>query len=207
MLDPGLAIAALRERGAHQLDPVRFRYIEALARRAQVHGGAGRAVLDAKLVEALAQYGQRYVAPLAKPATAAPQPPGPLAGLLQHMARHAHGQASTARGATLPTARPAEPQALNYFRTTWAKLKLAQQLSRSLAQQPQNAGPLNSHRLVLRSLQMMREISPAYLGRFMAYVEALQWLNQAATVGAAAPDNAARGEGDKKRKPARGKAA
>lgn len=215
--EAGLAIAALRERGAHRLDPVRFRYIEALARRAQAHGGAGRVVLDAKLAEALVQYGQRHCAPPSRPATVAAPPPGPLAGLVQHIARHApehrhahgqsSGQASAGRGATLPAARAAEPQALGYFRSTWAKLRLAQQLSLSLAKQPQNAGPLNSHRLVLRSLQVMRDISPAYLGRFMAYVDALQWLDQAGTASAAVPDHAARAEGDKKRKPGRSRAA
>ena len=46
-------IAALRARGAADADPLRFRYVEALARRAAAHEGAARAVLDAKLAAAL----------------------------------------------------------------------------------------------------------------------------------------------------------
>jgi hypothetical protein len=37
---------------------------------------------------------------------------------------------------------------------------------------------MNSHRLVLRSLALMREISPDYLTRFTAYVDALLCLDQ-----------------------------
>jgi hypothetical protein len=84
-------------------------------------------------------------------------------------------------------------------------------MTQSLAQVPENAGPLNSDRLVLRVLQTLREVSPAYLNRYVAYLDALMWLDQAragglptpvATAGASA--SAAR---DGRRKPARGKAA
>jgi hypothetical protein len=50
------AIEALRASGARQMDPVRFRYIEALARRAATRDGAVRQALDAKLGSALAAY-------------------------------------------------------------------------------------------------------------------------------------------------------
>lgn len=52
-------IAALRAQGAHRSDPVRFRYLEALARRAAVLQGEPRRVLDAtlsQLLEAVAQH-------------------------------------------------------------------------------------------------------------------------------------------------------
>jgi hypothetical protein len=44
---------------------------------------------------------------------------------------------------------------------------------------PANAGPLNSHALVLQTLSLMRDLSPDYLRRFVAGVEALQWLERA----------------------------
>jgi hypothetical protein len=34
-----------------------------------------------------------------------------------------------------------------------------------------NAGPINSHMLVLRSLAMMQAISPDYLSRMISYVD------------------------------------
>jgi hypothetical protein len=44
---------------------------------------------------------------------------------------------------------------------------------RTLQQAPKNAGPINSHMLVLRSLELMCDISPDYLDCFMSYAETL----------------------------------
>jgi hypothetical protein len=49
----------------------------------------------------------------------------------------------------------------------------------AIARKPANAGPLNSHVLVLQALGMMQTLSPEYLRRFLAHVEALQWLELA----------------------------
>ena len=46
-------IAALRAQGAHRIDPIRFRYLEALARRTAVLHGEPRRVLDSKLTQLL----------------------------------------------------------------------------------------------------------------------------------------------------------
>jgi len=62
------------------------------------------------------------------------------------------------------------------FSHTWARLRVDQQLARALARQPDNAGPLNSQRLMLQTLQRLRQLSPAYLQRFMAHADALLWL-------------------------------
>ncbi|NRF67582.1 DUF2894 domain-containing protein [Aquincola sp. S2] len=168
--DPGLILAALRERGAQRFEPVRFRFIEALARRAAAHEGAVKRVLDERLAALVAAYVEQHdtAAPAAacSPQRPAPSYRGPLAELA---------------GA----GRPAELQALAYFRSTWARLRIHRQLRQSLAKVPENAGPLNSHRLVLRALQAMREVSPAYLDRFMPYVDALLWLELA---GSARPE-------------------
>jgi len=52
------------------------------------------------------------------------------------------------------------------------------QVEQSLKRGPENAGPLNSHMLVLRSLATMRELSPEYLRRFLSHAETLLWLDQ-----------------------------
>ncbi len=44
---------------------------------------------------------------------------------------------------------------------------------------PQDSGPLNACRLATRSLAIMREVSPQYLHRFVAYFDTLLWLEQA----------------------------
>lgn len=52
----GLRLDAWRERGADRMDPVRFRFMEALERRAAPHAGAARALLDQRLAALLDAY-------------------------------------------------------------------------------------------------------------------------------------------------------
>lgn len=159
-------IAAWRERGDHRFDPVRFRFIEALARRAGAHRGDARRILDDKVARLLAAYGEdvdKAASTNGAASTAAPQRRSALADLVDHAARHA----------------PAEVETLDYFRSTWSRLNADRRLTQSQALVPENAGPLNSHQLVHRSLALMRELSPEYLHRFMSYVDALSWVDQA----------------------------
>jgi hypothetical protein len=195
---PADAIAALRERGAHLRHPVRFRYLEALALRAAGHEGEARRWLDARLTQALAQC-SLPAASTPLPPEAVPAPRRASGGPLADLVREINGRAApaawpkAATGRPAPEAQPAEPQAqeaLDYFRSTWARLAVAQQLSRSLAEPPDNAGPLNSHLLVLRALRQMQAISPTYLNRYIAYVDALLWLDQAGSAMALAPASA-----------------
>lgn len=62
-------------------------------------------------------------------------------------------------------------------RATWARMSVDRQLSLAMKQGPQNAGPINSHMLVLRSLTMMQDISPEYLSRFVSYIDTLLFLD------------------------------
>ncbi len=62
-------------------------------------------------------------------------------------------------------------------RATWAKMSVERQLSLAMKQAPQNAGPINSHMLVLRSLAMMQDIAPGYLSHFVSYVDTLLFLD------------------------------
>jgi hypothetical protein len=60
--DDPAALAAWRHDGAHRLDPVRFSFLEALARRAAGLTGAARQLLDDKLAQGVAAYGERLKA-------------------------------------------------------------------------------------------------------------------------------------------------
>lgn len=138
-----------------------------------------------------------------------PAQPSPLAELLRHIEASRIGRAGTpaADAAAAPAPATAGPQDLTYFRSTWSRLRIDRQLTQSQAQVPENAGPLHSDRLVLRALQTLRELSPAYLNRYMAYVDTLMGLEQARAGLDAAPVNMAGGStADRKRKPGRGKA-
>lgn len=65
------------------------------------------------------------------------------------------------------------------FRRAWAATRAQDQVDSAVARRPAQAGPLNSHALVLESLALMRELSPDYLRHFMAQVETLLWLDRA----------------------------
>jgi hypothetical protein len=81
---------------------------------------------------------------------------------------------------TAPAFPAGELKALDEVRNTWARLDAEQRLEQALAQVPANAGPLNSYQLVLRTLILMRDVSPEYLQRFMTHVDALLWLERTA---------------------------
>ncbi|MCR6475895.1 DUF2894 domain-containing protein [Variovorax sp. ZS18.2.2] len=186
-------LGAWRERGAHRLDPVRFHFIETLAKRAADHGGEARRILDEKVTALLAAYGEDLEKiPDAEVVAGERSARGPLAELTDHLVRHASSERMD----------PAtnELKVLPFFRSTWSKLSAERRLTQSLAKLPQNAGPLNSHNLVHQSLTLMRELSPEYLNRFVSYVDALLWVDQA---NAPAGNDAPRAEGGKKA--ARGK--
>lgn len=193
----GARLDALRARGADRADPVRFRFIEALARRAAAHDGQARRVLDDKLAKALAACGDHLERAAAQgdDTDHLAAAPGPLADLVDQLARHAapQGQASAPPGPHAGLSSPPELKALGHFRRTWARLNAHQRLTQSLAKVPENAGPLNSNQLVHRSLTLMRDLSPEYLDRFMAYVDALLWLDQVNSGGAPAGKDTLRG--------------
>ena len=56
-------------------------------------------------------------------------------------------------------------------------MSVDKQLALAMKQAPKNAGPINSHMLVLRSLAMMQELSPDYLSRMVSYVDTLLLLD------------------------------
>lgn len=208
-IDPRAMLDAWRKHGDHRLDPVRFRFIEALARRAAAHHGEARRILDDKLVQLLAAYGEdvekRRGAPVPPPAAKQQDrsDPGPLAGLLDHIARHAASPQGEEPAAGLSAA-PGELKTLGYFRNTWSRLSADRRLTQLLAAVPENAGPLNSHQLVHRALTLMRELSPEYLHRFMSHVDALLWLDRA-NAGSASPAAAEAPRAEGRRKAARNK--
>ncbi len=177
--DTAAQIHALRSQGAERCDPVGLHYLEALLRRAHTQQGTARQILDGKLEQALAAYTQQLE--LKQSATngtsAAPAAtPGPLHTLVQQLAQHIpdHGGAQV----TEPPGARTELKSVRYFRGTWSRLSADRQVTHALNQAPKNAGPINSHMVVLRSLALMRDIAPDYLNHFMTYVDTLLCLDE-----------------------------
>lgn len=100
----------------------------------------------------------------------------PLGELVRQLEQHAAGNADV-RVERHAGSRP-ELKAIRNHRNTWSKLSVHQQVAQALEQAPKNAGPINSHMLVLRSLALMRDISPDYLNRFISYADTLLCLDQ-----------------------------
>ena len=72
-----------------------------------------------------------------------------------------------------------ELKSAQLFRDSWTKLSYDKLVRRAIKEAPENPGPLNPQMLVIRSLVTMRELSPEYLNRFVAYIDTLLWLEQA----------------------------
>jgi len=172
-------LAAWRARGADRLDAARFRLIEAMARRSAAYQGEARRRIDARLAVLVAEFGRRLDGlPQGAAGSAAGPAPGPLAELAARLAPAG--------------AAPAELKAVRAFRRTFTRVNAQRRLTKALAQAPANAGPLNSHQLVHRSLTLMQELAPGYLAHFTRYVDALMGLEALQAAPAAVP--AARAE-------------
>ncbi len=184
-------IAALRLAGADQFDPVHFHYLEVLGDRLNTQRNSVKRILGDKLAVALAQFRERL--------EQAQDKDGDFANAVRGVAAHETNDRRETLGDLVRSIAPHSPEnavdslegslerqvawrpelkTLRHFRKTWASLSVDKQLTQALDQAPRNAGPINSHMLVLRSLALMRDISPDYLNRFMSYVDTLLCLDQ-----------------------------
>lgn len=168
------------------MDPVRFRFMDAMERRAAARRGSVRDMLDRRLSQLLKAYADDLergasTADVYHAATSSERARarGALAELVDYMASRAPGGdgAGLAENAARLSSFP-EPEPLQYFRELWSRVSIDTHLRLSLEQVPENAGPLNSNSLIHRSLALMHELSPAYLQQFLSYVDGLSRLEQ-----------------------------
>jgi hypothetical protein len=180
-VDHSAVIDALRRAGADQFDPVHLHYLDALARRAKPQRSSVKRILDAKLTHALAVFKERFEHAQgdAKASVTPSDRRTPLSDLARHIAQQSPEPVEARMDSGIGAR--SELKAIRKFRNTWSKLSVDKQVAQALDQAPKNAGPINSHMLVLRSLALMRDISPDYLNRFMSYVDTLLCLDQSET--------------------------
>jgi hypothetical protein len=164
-------LASLRASGAWRVDAARFGYLEALARRMPSQPAPVRQRLQEKLEAGLSEFTLRVQQQQPPARRKVPAPTTPLAQLNAYL--------RSLRAASHEGQQRDELASARAFRQAWEKTRALEQVQQALARKPANAGPLNSHALVLRSLDVLRELSPDYLRRFVSQVEALQWLEQA----------------------------
>lgn len=184
-------LETLKCHGAEALAPWRWHHVTALARRSQGQGTAVRAVLRGKLMRALRDLEQR-VASAARPPVSPSEGAvvlSPLAELLRSIevplptggAQQEKWRENEAGGAPPMAVTGLAPlsdlKSLQEGREVWSRLKVQHQIARSLAAAPINPGPLNSETLVLRALQRLNTLAPAYLEGFISQVETLRWID------------------------------
>ena len=171
------ALALLRVQGAHLCRPVDFVYMEAMARRTAAQAPDVRRILEAKLAQALAAYQATLAHTVSHVPSLSPDPKANALGQLVSAMVQSTAATEPGNWAARGDAR-VELKSVRNFRNTWSKLSAQKQVSKALGQAPRNAGPINSHMLVLRSLNLMQDISPDYLNRFMSYADTLLCLDQ-----------------------------
>lgn len=155
----------LRDKGAAQVDAARMAQLEALARRLATQPDSVRALLLEKLDAAMDALEMRVPQAPGQPPARAP-------------ARRAQQLAAWPR-----PAESSEMGSVTRFRRSWANGRAQASVEAATQRKPKNAGPLNSHMLVLQLLDMMRALPGDYLRRFLTQVETLQWLETAQAQG------------------------
>ena len=109
------------------------------------------------------------------------RPCAPLAQLNQYIQNVKRDGTDHRLGSSLVSdmAASSDMASVRRFREAWSRMAAEDQVDQAAGRGPVNAGPLNSHMLVLRSLALMRKLSPDYLRRFLSHVDTLLWLDQA----------------------------
>lgn len=193
-------IDALRRCGADQLAPVRFRYLEALALRLQTRGLQHTRHWQ-KLEQAIADYTAAHESSAELSQVLETSPPSPLSTLLDKL-NQAPDVLATAPQSTLERlvfgaqkdgteasqhAAPANTQqplkAMARVNAGRGEQALQERIRHAIEEVPQDAGPINAHRLVSRAMAEIQKLSPAYINRFVNYTDTLMALERLARKG------------------------
>ena len=234
-------LSSLRESNGHNFDPVRFSFIEAMARRAKEQGEAVARIVEQAARKALEEYkadlvlAQEEAAASLKVAdttlveelqqlfqacrfkemkrllvrTRRGNANESLAALSTYISNHqphivkdptalsfedtlrqdeqklirAEGIFSAVDGSTDHDSAQEfglnEQSAIHHFRETLVKRNADKLVTKLINEIPKDAGPLNPQKLIVQSLASMRDLSPHYLNRFVAYIDTLLWLEKA----------------------------
>ena len=170
----GPTLESLRAQGLDGHDPVRFHYLQTLAARLPGQPEDVRRVLAQRLQCAVTAYAER-----ARPARVPPPAAAPLESPLAQLNRELQARAQADADGVPVDSSASDLRSVREFGEVWSRISAERQVAQSLDRGPENAGPLNPHKLMLRSLSLMRGLSPDYLRRFLAQMDALLWLEQA----------------------------
>lgn len=173
--------------------------VEQVASANPAAAARARALFDAFEFKALKRLAARRQADSAEGAVATllrrldgsdvPATDSPAGGAIGDLLRSQEADAirsvatSAADVTALPAARPGDLRAASFFREARQQQHADRLVAREAQEAPEDCGPLNPQKLAIRSLLAMRDLSPAYLGRFVAYVDTLFWLEKTGETG------------------------
>ncbi len=192
---------AWREQGADRTEPLRFGVIAALAQRADRCHGPVRQLLQDRLAALMDDFANAIGGTSAESPQTAVSPTkaaSALRDLLDHVGaarnqvgRLPHAHDAEAEAASTPVHTPLP--VLDEFQQLWSRIRTDSQLRQSLHAAPEDAGPLHSSTLLHRAMTLMHEASPGYLQHFIAYADALSWMEQLHDDGVLETHTASRG--------------
>lgn len=180
-----------RSTGQWEGDRPGYRKMQAMWKRAIEQRGSTRQLL----CERLSAHADAYARALSRQAgTPAPSsvPPGPatspLAALLRYAEQRAQELPLHAGSDDASKDHPGRPRQgpelriVRSFKRTWLRLDAERRLLEVMKNVPGQAGPLHSSHLVFQALKTMHAASPDYLGRFIAQVDTLLWIDRTSTI-------------------------
>ena len=173
-------LATLRADGAWRADPIGFEALEKLSARIADQPAPVQQLLQARLMQALQEL----------TAQATSRPAAPIVTTRATPKRERTGSALSALA--IPSRNTPELSSVRRFRQTWGQLQAVDRVAQALARKPRNAGPLNSHALVLQTFALLQAASPQYLRRVVDVVETMHWLERATDAPATPPKSAKR---------------
>ena len=172
-------LATLRADGAWRADPIGFEALEKLSARISGQPAPVQQLLQARLLQALQEL----------TAQSTSRPAAPIVTTRATPKRERAGSALS--GLAIPSRNAPELSSVRRFRQAWGQLQAVDRVAQALARKPRNAGPLNSHALVLQTFALLQAASPQYLRRIVDVVETMHWLERA-TDAPATPRKSAR---------------
>lgn len=189
MADIHAVLDTWREQGDDRADPLQFDLIATLAQRADRHDGPVLQLLQDRLKVLVDSY-TSAIAGMDAASMAAEMPAadearlpasGPLKDLLDHLGASQGPTGLRPDADSVATASPPTPAplpVLDEFQQLWSRIRTDSQLRQSLDSAPEDAGPLHSSTLLHRAMSLMQDAAPGYLQHFIAYADALSWMEQ-----------------------------
>jgi len=89
-----------------------------------------------------------------------------------------HSYSSLSVGSAKSRREVGELKSFRTFRDALIKQNAEKIMQEAINSAPENAGPLNSEMLTIRSLIAMRDLSPEYTNRIICYIDTLLWLEK-----------------------------